>query len=218
MKAIIYQGGWDGHTPVESAAVFAKELRARKFKVDVVNKVDALLDVKKLKTYDLVVPMWTMADAATITNDHVKNLSDAVRSGVGLAGWHGGMGDSVRHSLNYMWMTGGQFIDHPHVGDYIVRVIDHDHPATAALPYAFAYKSEQYYMAFEPSIDVLAVTDYCWDGDVVEMPVVWTKHWGKGRVFYSALGHIAQEFTDYPHVREMITRGLVWAAEGKALA
>jgi hypothetical protein len=44
------------------------------------------------------------------------------------------------------------------------------------------------------------------------MPVVWTKTWGKGRVFYSALGHDPSEFDAYPEVFAMALRGLQWAA------
>jgi hypothetical protein len=50
------------------------------------------------------------------------------------------------------------------------------------------------------------------------MPCIWTKTWGKGRVFYSALGHCAKEFTDYPEVLAMTIRGIIWAGAGKAEA
>jgi uncharacterized protein len=43
------------------------------------------------------------------------------------------------------------------------------------------------------------------------MPVIWTRSLGAGRVFYSALGHQAQEFTDFPHVKDMTVKGLLWA-------
>jgi type 1 glutamine amidotransferase len=42
--------------------------------------------------------------------------------------------------------------------------------------------------------------------------------WKKGRVFYSALGHTAKEFRDCPEVLAMTIRGMVWAAEGKAVS
>jgi type 1 glutamine amidotransferase len=43
------------------------------------------------------------------------------------------------------------------------------------------------------------------------MPVVWTKKWGAGRVFYSSLGHVAKDF-DVPEAREITLRGMVWAS------
>ncbi|MBU6290268.1 MAG: ThuA domain-containing protein, partial [Chloroflexi bacterium] len=51
----------------------------------------------------------------------------------------------------------------------------------------------------------------------VDMPVTWTKRWGRGRVFYTSLGHVASVF-DVPQVLPMLVRGLVWAAEGAAVA
>ncbi|RFT14945.1 MAG: hypothetical protein OP8BY_1145 [Candidatus Saccharicenans subterraneus] len=43
------------------------------------------------------------------------------------------------------------------------------------------------------------------------MPVVWKKYCGKGRVFYSSLGHVAADF-DAPEAREIVKRGILWAA------
>jgi uncharacterized protein len=45
----------------------------------------------------------------------------------------------------------------------------------------------------------------------VVMPVVWKKIYGKGRVFYSALGHTADEFV-VPEMAAIVERGLLWAA------
>jgi len=43
------------------------------------------------------------------------------------------------------------------------------------------------------------------------MPVTWVRRWGAGRIAYCALGHDAAEF-EIPQVREMVLRGLLWAA------
>ena len=51
----------------------------------------------------------------------------------------------------------------------------------------------------------------------VDIPVVWTKKWGHGRVFYNSLGHHADVF-DIPEAYEIMKRGLFWAAEGKDIA
>ena len=145
-------------------------------------------------------------------------LNAAVKSGVGVAGVHGGMGDAFRGNLEYQWMTGGQFVGHPHVGDYSVRMTGVKHTITDGMAPMFDYNSEQYYMIVDPGVTALADTLYEYDGCRIVMPCVWVKTWGKGRVFYSALGHVAKEFVDHPAVLDMTVRGLVWAAEGKALA
>ena len=141
-------------------------------------------------------------------------MLEAVKSGVGIAGWHGGMGDAFRNNTEYQFMVGGQWVAHPGgIIDYEVNIVRRDDPITAGLR-DFKMRSEQYYMQVDPGINVLANTLYDWEGQRVVMPVVWTKRWGKGRVFYSALGHSANEIMKYPAVLEMVTRGMLWAARG----
>ncbi len=208
MKALIVYGGWDGHEPDKVAKVFEKALVAKGVQVELSNTLDVLLDAGKLAGVNVIVPHWTMGK---MTGEQWKGLTEAVRSGVGLAGVHGGAGDAFRENLDYQWMVGGQFVGHPHVGQYEVRLTPHKSPITDHLPQSFTYNSEQYYQLVDPGVAVLADTLYEFDGRRTIMPCVWVKSWGKGRVFYSALGHVAKEFADYPHVLEMTARGIVWA-------
>lgn len=209
MKALIIQGGWEGHEPAAVAQFFADALSAEGYKVEVADTLEALDDAEALKTHDLISPCWTMGQ---LTPDQSKNLSNAVRSGIGLGGFHGGMGDAFRGDLGYEWMVGGHFVGHPHVGEYTVEVRDPAHPITQGLPGSFIYDSEQYYMLVDPGVIVLADSVYAHDGQYATMPVIWTKQWGQGRVFYSALGHQAKEFTRYPAVAKMTVEGMKWAS------
>ena len=72
-------------------------------------------------------------------------------------------------------------------------------------------------MHVDPSNEVLATTTFSGEHapwiDGVVMPVVWKRRHGKGRVFYSSLGHVAKEF-DVPEMRTILRRGMVWAAAG----
>ena len=212
-KALIFQGGWDGHQPAQCAALFAGKLAERGFSVEVVDQLAALEDAAHLKTLDLIVPLWT---CGTLTGVQETNLVEAIASGVGIAGFHGGMCDAFRGAINYQWMTGGQFLAHPdNIKEYVVRIVQHDDPITRGLP-DFKVKSEQYYMLVDPRNEVLAVTTHQsvsapWTNGV-EMPFVWKKVHGAGRVFYSACGHVCQEFIDYPVQLELTLRGMVWAA------
>lgn len=215
MKALIVYGGWDGHQPQQVAQTFEKALKAKGAQVEMSDSLDVLVDGAKLASLDVIIPHWTMGK---MTGEQWTGLSEAIRSGVGLAGMHGGMGDAFRESLDFQWMVGGQFVGHPHVGDYQIRLTGQMSKITAPLPTHMAYKSEQYYQLVDPGVNVLADTLYEFDGRRTIMPCIWTKAWGKGRVFYSALGHSAQEFVDYPAVLEMTVNGIIWAAEGKKLA
>jgi len=209
MKALIVKGGWEGHDPEGIAEVFAGQLQGAGFQVEVAEQLEVFDDKAKLAEQSLIVPVWTMGK---LTKEQFAHLNEAVRGGVGLAGVHGGMCDTFKTSFGYMWMTGGQFLGHPHIGEYTVRLTGQPSPITDPMPRHFTYKSEQYYMMVDPGNVILADTLYEHDGRRVIMPVVWTKTWGAGRVFYSALGHCAQEFADYPDVLAMTVRGFQWAA------
>ena len=210
-KALIVQGGWQGHEPKQVSDIFARALGERGFCVEIADTLDVLRDGEKLKALDLIVMAWTMG---AIEEEQVKPLLEAVESGVGIAGVHGGMGDSFRTCCPYQHMVGGQWVAHP--GDdgveYQVHIEDVASPITEGLT-DFTVKSEHYYMHVDPGNTVLATTRF---GDVV-MPVTWTKMWGQGRVFYCSLGHVAQVFDQDPQILAMVVRGMVWAAEGKAL-
>jgi type 1 glutamine amidotransferase len=211
-KALIFQGGWDGHQPVQCAALFAGKLAERGFAVEVVDTLDVLNDAARLNALDLIIPLWT---GGKLTADQEKNLEDAVINGVGLAGFHGGMCDAFRGAINYQWMTGGQFLCHPdNIKEYLIRILNREDPITRGIP-DFKVKSEQYYMLVDPRNEVLAVTTHQsvsapWTNGV-EMPFVWKKVHGAGRVFYSACGHQCQEFTDFPPQLEITLRGMSWA-------
>jgi len=210
MKTFIFYGGWSGHTPKESAELTGSKLRENGAEVILDDKLDSLNDLQFLETLDLIVPMWTMG---RLSDMQTKNLSTAVKNGVGLAGFHGGMGDAFRGNIEYEWMTGGIFVGHPYVGKYIVNIPDCGNPLVNGMKKSFEYESEQYYMLTDPGNDILATAVYRLEGKEIKMPVVWTKAWGKGKVFYSALGHSSTELVKNPEVLDMTIRGMRWAAK-----
>lgn len=211
-KALMVVGGWEGHEPKQCSEIFAPILRSHGFDVEVSYSLDSYLDAEKMAALSLVVPTWTMG---TITREQEAGLLNAIKSGVGVAGWHGGMGDAFRNNTEYQWMVGGQWVAHPGgVIDYRVNITNHTDPITTGLA-DFDMHSEQYYMHVDPSNEVLATTTFDrpeapWAKGCV-MPVVWKRMWGAGRVFYSSLGHVAKDF-EVPEAREIQTRGFLWAA------
>ncbi len=205
-------GGWSGHEPKQCVERFAPALREAGFEVEISDTLDAYLDRSRMEALSLIVPCWTMD---TIRPDQLDGLLDAVRAGVGIAGWHGGMADSFRQSTEYQFMVGGQWVAHPgNVIDYRVNITDHGDPITAGLS-DFDMRSEQYYLHTDPSNQVLATTTFGGEHapwiEGTTMPVVWKRRWGQGRVFYSSLGHVNSDF-DVPEAYEITRRGLLWAA------
>lgn len=215
-SALIVAGGWDGHQPRECAALFVSVLQADGIEVEFAESLDVYLDAGKLQALDLIVPLWTMG---TITAEQEAGLLAAVASGAGVAGWHGGMGDSFRANPNYQFMVGGQWVAHPgDLIDYTVTITAPDDPITAGID-DFAMHSEQYYLHVDPSNEVLATTTFSgehasWIAGCV-MPVVWKRRWGAGRGFYCSLGHQVGDF-DLPQVREIVRRGMHWASRTPA--
>jgi type 1 glutamine amidotransferase len=212
-KALLVWGGWKGHEPKETTDVAAGLLSAEGFEVEIHDNMDVYKDAEKMNALSLVVPCWTMGQIAP---DQEKGLEAAIASGVGLAGWHGGMCDAFRQNTNYQFMTGGQWVSHPGgIVDYTVNITNHQDPITGGLK-DFAMKSEQYYMHTDPGNAVLATTTFSdqygtpWIKGTV-MPVVWKRHWGQGRVFYTSLGHVAKDF-EVPEAKEILRRGMLWAA------
>lgn len=214
-KVLYVYGGWEGHDPKPSVDLFVSWLRSEGAEVVVSNTLDSYLDATLMGSLDLIVQIWTMG---TITNEQEAGLLKAVKNGAGLAGWHGGTGDSFRNNVEYQFMVGGQWVAHPGgVIDYSVQITNHEDPVTKGLK-DFKMHSEQYYMHLDPNVKVLATTTF--NGDHAPwingcvMPVVWKKYYGQGRVFYSSLGHVIGDFKGY-EVLEIQKRGIRWAAESK---
>lgn len=220
-KALIVWGGWLGHEPQEVAAIFKEVLEAEGFEVEVSDTLDSLGDKEKLMALDLIVPVWTMGE---ITKEQVNNVSAAVQSGVGIAGCHGGMCDAFRNNVDWQFMTGGQWVAHPG-NDGVEYKVNIKYSSSSLLEGIedFDVKSEQYYLHVDPAVEVLATTRFPVVpgphslNKAVDMPVVWTKRWGVGRVYYCSLGHKAN-IVEMPPVKEMMRRGFSWCAEGKANA
>ncbi|MCK9222393.1 MAG: ThuA domain-containing protein [Limnochordia bacterium] len=219
-KALIVQGGWDGHEPVQVSEVFQNILTEEGFEVELADTLDAFLDEEKLRSLHLIVPVWTMGN---ITSKQVNPVLRAVESGVGIAGCHGGMCDAFRDNVDWQFMTGGNWVAHPGNDgtEYVVNIKQSSSPIIAGIK-DFTVRSEQYYLHVDPAVEVLATTRFpVADGPhvpngSVDMPVVWTKRWGLGRVFYCSLGHHADIVAMEP-VATLMRRGFLWAAAGKDL-
>jgi type 1 glutamine amidotransferase len=228
-KILFTYGGWAGHEPEQCKDVFVPWLESVGAEVIVSDNLGVYKDSVLMNSVDLIIQTWTMGSTQTTVGRDgqpqppdldpmsSRGLLGAVRRGVGFAGWHGGIGDAFRNDPEFQYMVGGQWVAHPgNVFTYTVNITDKDNPVTRGLAPSFQITSEQYYLHVDPNIKVLATTKYngnvnAWiDGAII--PVVWEKTYGKGRVFYSSLGHVAKDF-DNPEVFEIMKRGICWAVQ-----
>jgi type 1 glutamine amidotransferase len=243
-KALIVYGGWEGHEPEGVAWFFKSILDEEGYDVELSDTLDVFLDRDKLKSLDLIIPHWTMG---TITTAQLEPVMDAVASGVGMAGCHAGMCDAFHDSVDWQWMTGGQWVSHPggQKVKYTVNVTQGANKITEGIS-DFEVVSEQYYMHVDPANDVLATTRFpvltenleidkstkldssgfgMWNFEEdslrkgtaylnkpVNMPVVWTKRWGIGKIFYCSVGHDVTTVSQEP-VKTLFRRGMIWSSK-----
>jgi type 1 glutamine amidotransferase len=208
--ALVVRGGWAGHSPVEATEMFLPGLADAGFDVEIAEDLDVYTDAGKLAATDLIVQCWSMG---RLTSAQCDGLVSAVRDGTGFAGWHGGVVATFQDSPDYLRMVGGVFLHHPpEFVDYEVRTARSQsaHPIVAGLP-DFTVHTEKYWMLSDSLNTVLATTEFGPPEGPATMPVAWTRNWGAGRIFFSAIGHRTEDLWD-PAVYTLTHRGLVWAS------
>ena len=220
MKVLITWGGWDGHQPDKVARIFADIVDGAGGTPEVTDSLALFDDAEALKTYDLIIPVWTMSE---LSREAATNVSEAIAHGTGMAGCHGGMCDAFRGNPLWQFITGANWVAHPGGDGVKHRVtITSDDPLVAGIE-DFDVETEQYYLHVDPANRVLAttrtdvVTWYHSPNGPVDMPVCWTRTWGLGRVYYNSLGHQANVIESGP-AHEMLRRGVIWAGGSKSAA
>jgi uncharacterized protein len=208
MKRVLFlYGGWPGHLPYEVARWARGLMDELDFEVEEIQDPHRLEE--DLTGYDLIVCGWTQAQTTEdLTDKAEQRLIEAARAGTGF-----------RASLPYHFIIGAAFIEHPG-GEGVrvpfeVKIVDRDHPVTRGVE-DFQVASEQYYMHIDPAIHVLASTTFDGEPDVpwlagVEMPAVYVKQFGEGRVFYAMGGHEVEEM-ERPEMTRLVRQGMEWAA------
>ena len=210
-NVLVVWGGWEGHKPSLFASHVEKWLISQNANYQINNSLNAYNNFEELIKYDLIIQSVTLGQ---ISENQEANLVKAVRSGVGIAGAHGGLADSFRNNTNYQFMIGGQFVKHPG-GKVKFKINMLDDKLTEGLD-DFEIFTEQYYLHYDPNIEIIANTKFNgetfpWIEGVV-MPVSWKKTYGKGKVFYLSIGHDPNEFMMHEDGWKLLTRGFVWAS------
>ncbi len=216
--ALVVWGGFDGHEPKQAVDRFIPSLEEAGYELEVVNTLEPYADVERLKELDLIVQCWTMGE---LVPEQELGLAAAIRSGVGLAGWHGGLADAFRAAPLYQLVVGGQFVTHPPgSARYGVRIEASEDPITEGID-DFEIESEQYFHQVDVNNTVLATSAFVgFDGGFMagaRNPFVWKRTFGEGRVFYAGFGHVAADF-DVPQAHEIVRRGLLWAGKHESIA
>ena len=148
---LVVWGGWKGHQPKVFADNVIKWLKSQNAKITESNNFEVYDNYDSLTKFDLIIQSVTLSD---ISNNQADNLVKAINNGVGIAGAHGGLTDSFRTKTNYQFMIGGQFVAHPG-GKVNFEVNMLNDQLTQGLN-NFEIFTEQYYMHFDPNIEIIA--------------------------------------------------------------
>ena len=202
IKTLVFAGGaihdWNGC----SEAIIDILSQRDEFEITKIEEDLDVLTAPRLAAYDLIVFYYTLGK---ISDAQKNGLLNHIASGKGFVGVHPAA-DSFRECPEYRAMIGGHFVMHPHYREYQVNISDTTHPITVGIE-EFMVTDEQYILDYDSRVHVLATG--LWKGST--MPVVWTKNWGEGRVFYLALGHDAKACRQ-EMFGTLLQRGARWAA------
>ncbi|MFF4863593.1 ThuA domain-containing protein [Streptomyces sp. NPDC002405] len=184
---------------------------------EVVHTEDPEALARPLERYAAVVFLSTSGEVLTPAGR--ERLAAYVERGGGFVGVH------AAACTEYDWpyygeLLGARFARHPNYQPGRVLVEDRDHPATRHLPAEWAFTDEWYDFRTNPrgAVRVLARADessYRGGGMGTDHPLVWCREQGRGRVFYTALGHASEAYAD-PDFRAHLRGGIEWAAGSAA--
>jgi uncharacterized protein len=159
-------------------------------------------------------------------------LLDAVRGGKGLVGvhsasdtFHSSPDPSNRQNWGrldevvvspFIQMLGGEFRSHGPEQTAVMRIIDPSFPGMDAFGAGAVERFGEWYslVNINPDMHVLAVleTEGMQGADYQRgpFPVIWARRHGGGRVYYSALGHLPEEWEDAAFLNSLLG-GIRWA-------
>lgn len=220
--------GWE-HDSVTDAMVAVYELGKESGLWDTTIRTDTELitnkkldrNGKNLDYFDLIVFANTTGELDMDDSQKRDMMSFIHDDGKGFVGIHAAL-DTFHNWPEYGDMTGGWFDEHPW-STFNAPIINEDpsFPAVRHFPAKFI-KYDEIYQPKDWSRDKVNVLlsldpnrlDYSNNPRIHradhDFPVAWAKMYGKGRVFYSTLGHTEESWDD-PDIRKMYFEAIKWA-------
>jgi len=185
-------------------------------------EVTATEDVSEFSTENLeryAAVMFYTTGELPMSDAQKTALLNFVRSGRGFLGVHSAT-DTFYTWPDYLDLVGGYFNGHPWHQAVTIEVVDPDDPLVAFLGNSlqvedeiyqisdFDYRGSRVLLRLDPSSVDLSKTGvhqrfYGW-------PLAWTRFYGQGRVFYTALGHEASVWQD-PRYQRILTNAILWS-------
>ncbi len=220
----------DGPSLDAAHAMFVQIAQARGWQIVATDKA-GIMNARDLARFDAVV--WNNVSGDVLTLSQRRAFRDYVERGGGMLGVHGSAGDPATF---WPWYTdqliGARFAGHPMAPQFQparIVVEDTNHPAARELPQAWTMTDEWYSFLASPRAPetrVIARLDessydpgkgFGRDLRMGDHPIAWSRTVGKGRMVYSAIGHLPEGYGEAHHVA-LIGNGLAWVMrrEGSA--
>ncbi len=216
-------------TPSVDAAHAAMEaMAARKGWSIVFTQSGGAFNAKTLGQFDAV--LWNNISGDVLTLGQRAAFQDYLAKGGGYVGLHGSAGDPT-----YFWdwypdtLIGARFAGHPSKPQFQETrvIVNGEHVLAEGLPTEWRMTDEWYAFKTNPkasgatvllSLDESLYNHQGYFGEDLSMggdhPIAWTKCIGKGRMFYSAIGHMPETYT-HPINARVMENGMDWALNKK---
>jgi type 1 glutamine amidotransferase len=200
------------HESIPAATTFFTDLGERSSTYDVIPLAGgaAQLSARRLRRADAVVFANTSGELPLADRPSLRLF---VRRGGALIGTHSAT-DTLHSWPAFETLLGGEFARHGAVQQGRLTVSRRAHPVTRGLPRSFTLTDEFY--EFEGPVPARTRVLLRLDPDSVpdeagrDMPLVWARRYGEGRVFYDALGHQPATW-EHRLNRRILARGVAWA-------
>jgi type 1 glutamine amidotransferase len=199
------------HASIADGIIAIKKLGLEnRFTVDTTTDVD-LFTPENLKKYKALV--FLSPTGTGIFNDEQKSaFKQYINNGGGFIGIH------AATDCNFEWewygkMVGGFFDSHPKVQDAKLNIIEPKNKIVKGLPQPWPHKDEWYnFKSFNTSVNVLIkVDETSYQGGTMknDHPISWYHNFEGGKVFYTALGHTKECYTDSLFLQHLLA-GMKW--------
>ena len=194
----------------------------RMFEPDKIGEWDAFV----FETTGNLLTEGTMEKSPAMSPDGEKAFYDAIRGGKGFLGMHCAA-DTFGHFAPrnkgaedpYIQMIGGEFISHGAQQEVEIDIADPDFPGVkdgfGRAGSAFRIKDEWYSLKNMPDdLHVIMVQNTKemkgWEYQRPNYPITWARKYGKGRVFYTSMGH-REDVWESPMYQGLLIGALGWA-------
>jgi type 1 glutamine amidotransferase len=200
------------HESIPAATGFFMGLGERSENYDVIllPRGAAQLTARRLRAADAVVFANTSGELPLPDRPALRRF---VRRGGAFIGTHSAA-DTLHSWPAFEALLGGEFARHGAVEEGRLILAGRPHPVTRGLPRSFTLTDEFY--EFEAPVPAHTRVLVRLDPESVpdeagrDLPLVWARRFGEGRVFYDALGHPSATWENPLH-RRMLARGVAWA-------